>query len=425
MSIKRYSPSFPIFIFLAMVIMAVTAMISFSAHITPQKCEESGTPVLYIDTEGGKKIKTKEKYVKATYSINYGGESLSGSCKIRGRGNTTWKTRELYKKPYLLKLDKASSLLGLPEAEKWVLMANTADKTSLRNAYAYYLAKNVWKSGLWTPDAKFLALFVNGRYEGLYALTEKIEIRQNRLPLDTKGGSFLFEVRSPKSKAWNFKSKKGIAFTIKEPNNLGDEEYKKRQDFVQQVEDIIFSEDFADKEKGWQKYLDLQSFADWYLINEFTKNHDARFQASCYLYYNSSTGKIYMGPIWDFDISCGNISYDGCENPEGFWVREQSQWFKRLFEDPFFADFVRERWNSKKELIKKSPEWIHSAAEEIEGPIMINDQLWKNIGHRQWPHAPGWKRRKTFAAEVNYFSDWVEKRFEWMDKAINTSGVQK
>ncbi|MBQ1727487.1 MAG: CotH kinase family protein, partial [Treponema sp.] len=179
MSIKRYSPLFPLFIFLAMVIMAVTAMLSFSAHITPQKCEESGTPVLYIDTEGGKKIKTKEKYVKATYSINYGGKNLSGSCKIRGRGNTTWKTRELYKKPYLLKLDKAASLLGLPEAEKWILMANTADKTSLRNAYAYYLAKNVWKDGLWTPDAKFLALFVNGRYEGLYALTEKIEIRQN------------------------------------------------------------------------------------------------------------------------------------------------------------------------------------------------------------------------------------------------------
>ncbi len=425
MSIKRYSPAFPVFIVLAMLVMAIMILLSLHSHITPQKCEASGTPILFIETESGKKIKTKEKYVKAVYSISYGGETLSGKCKIRGRGNTTWKTRELYKKPYLLKLDKAASLLGLPEAEKWVLMANTADKTSLRNAYAYYLANNVWKSGLWTPDAKFLALFVNGRYEGLYALTEKIDIHPNRLSLNTEDGSFLFEVRSQKNKAWNFKSKQDVSFSIRQPENSSKEKFEAQQNFIQQVEDVLFSNDFTDKENGWQKYLDAQSFADWYLINEFTKNHDARFQASCYLYYDSDTKKIYMGPIWDFDISCGNINYDGCENPEGFWVKEESQWFKRLFEDPFFANLVKERWNSKRELLRNSSEWIHMSAEEIEGPIMINDSLWKNIGHRQWPHAPGWKKRKTFAAEVNYFSDWVTKRFEWMDKAINESEVQK
>jgi len=421
MSIKRHSRTFTICIAVAVIIMAFAAMLSFQNHITPEKCEESGTPVLFIETENGKKIKSKEKYLQATYSLNYDGEILSGSCKIRGRGNTTWKTRELFKKPYLLKLNKAASLLGMPKAEKWVLMANTADKTSLRNAYAYYLSKNIWKNKYWTPDAKFAALFINGRYEGLYAVTEKIEIHPSRLNLNTEKGSFLFEARSQKNKPWNFTSKKDISFSIRQPDDSSKKEFENQQNFIQQVEDVLFSKDFTDKENGWQKYLDVQSFADWYLINEFTKNHDAKFQSSCFLYYDSASEKIYMGPIWDFDISCGNISYDDCDKPEGFWVKEKSLWYKRLFEDPFFANFVKERWNSKRELLEQSSKWVHKSAEKIEAPIMINDHLWKNIGHRQWPHAPGWKKRKTFAAEVNYFSDWIDKRFTWMDKAINES----
>ena len=424
MSIKRYSSAFTVCIILAMILMALAAMLSFNARITVEKCEESGTPVLYIETEGGKKIKTKENYLKANYSLTFDGQTFSGACKIRGRGNTTWRTRELFKKPYLLKLNKAAPLMGFGEGEKWVLMANTADKTALRNAYANHLGRNVWQNEYWKPDSKFVALFVNGRYEGLYALTEKIEILDSRLDLDTKTGSFLFEARSQANKAWNFTSAKGISFSIRQPDDSSKEEFERQQNFIQHVEDVLFSPSFMDKENGWQKYLDMQSFADWYLVNEFTKNHDARLQSSCYLYYDSVSQKIYMGPIWDFDISCGNISYDGCENPEGFWVKE-SAWFNRLFEDPLFANFVKDRWNSKKALVKKSSEWIRDAAKEIENAVLINDLLWKNIGHRQWPHAPGWKKRKTYSDEVEYFVDWVDCRFAWMDKAMQEIGEEK
>lgn len=420
MSIKRHSPLFPALILLAMILMALSAALSFKNTITPEKCKAAGTPVLFIETEGGKRIKSKEKYIKATYSLDCDGLRLSGNCKIRGRGNTTWNTRELFKKPYLLKLNEDAPLMGLPEAKKWVLMANTADKTSLRNSYAYYLSRDVWNNEFWTPNAKFASLFVNGIYQGLYAVTEKIEIQQNRLALEEKSGSFLFEARSQKNKTWNFKSSHGISFSIRQGENLTEQEFLKIQNIIQEAEDSIFSDNFTDKENGWQKYLNIQSFADWYLINEFTKNHDARFQSSCFLYYDSTSKKIYMGPIWDFDISCGNISYNGCDKTEGFWIKQESEWFKRLFEDPYFEQFVKDRWNSKKSLLRNSIEWIKKEAEKLEPAVIINDSLWKNIGHRQWPHAPGWKKRKTYAQEINYLTSWLTERFEWLDQAINS-----
>ena len=394
------------------------AYLSFANHITPQRCESEGTPALLIVTENNKRILSKEKYVKASFKIEWEGGSAQGDCKIRGRGNTTWVTRELFKRPYLLKLNEAAPLLGFPQASKWVLMANTADKTSLRNAYASYLATEIWGSAAWTPRYRFIALFINGKYNGLYALTEKIEAGEGRVEIDTEAGSFLLEVRSQKNKAWDFVSERGVEFSIREPEDKTESEYLDMQAFIQSVEDALFQDDFADKENGWRRFLDEKTFVDWYLVNEFTKNHDARFQASCYMYYDAEREKIFMGPVWDFDLSCGNISWHEVDDPEGFWV-SLTYWYKRLFEDDSFAENVKSRWNERKDELAKSTDIINSMSEEIFSAMLTNDSVWRNIGNRQWPHAPGWRKRKTYRAEIKYMTDFLEKRFEWMDRALN------
>ena len=415
---------------------------SFSAQIKIDDVKKLGLPILYIETENGKKIRSKTDYRKASWTLESPGENaLSGKCKIRGRGNTTWETRELYKKPYLLKLNNPESLLGMAKSEKWVLMANTADKTSLRNSYAEYLARNIFTSQTWIPSSKFIILYINGRFEGLYGLTEKVEMTEGRvfppsLSDDNPSisaeqnpdfsNSFLAEVGRVKPDEWHFETQQKITVTIQQKTESNDsvEMYRLYQEKIQKAENVLFSEDFADQKTGWQKYLDKDSFIDWYLINEFTKNHDAAFQSSCYFFYEQNSGKFFMGPIWDFDISCGNISYDNCENPEGEFINSKA-WYKRLFEDENFKKAVHKRFLEKNDELYESFSWIQEQADKLVPAIKINDAVWKNIGHRQWPHAPGWKNRKTYQAEVDYMIDFLEKRRIWLENEYSMDGENK
>lgn len=414
MKMLRYSRSFIIVFSLFTLALLFVAFASFSAEISLNDCRALGLPVLTIETDGAKKIKSKEKYLKATY-ILFGDETVtSGRCKIRGRGNTTWRTRELYKKPYLLKLNDAQPLLGFPPAQKWVLMANTADKTQIRNAYATHLAEKVWNNVGWTPQYRFISLFINGSYNGLYALTEKIETVEGRLPIREEDGSFLFEVNSRLNKEYNFRTTRGVPFSIHTNDFAGEEVFTERQNLIQRAEDMLFDDS---GKTDWRTLFDMDSFADWYLINELTKNHDARFQSSCYLFYDATKGKIFMGPIWDFDISCGNINWDDCENPDGFWI-STATWYEKMLSDTEFSALVKRRWKERRESLSESLLWLEETAQSLRPAVMLNDAVWKNIGHRQWPHAPGWKARQTYESEVYYMTDWLKKRIAWMDDAL-------
>ena len=396
---------------LAIVVMSVFSLLMFllsaQSRISSETCEKLGLKVMYIDTLAGKKISSKSDWIASRYEL----DGFSGSCKVRGRGNTTWLTRELFKRPYLVKLDEGQPLLGGRSARKWILMANTADKTSLRNRYARFLATQVWNRMRWTPDASFVALFLNGKFNGLYELTEKIEFESLSLP----EGSFLAVVNTKLNKEYNFITMHDTKVSIR-MDNKSTGEYERMRRMVQDAEDALFSNNFA-RDDGWRSFFDEDSFVDWYLVNEFTKNHDAAFQASCWFYFDFSSRKIFMGPVWDFDISCGNVSWDGCDNPEGFFVNTD-QWYKRLFEDETFRVKVCERYSQTQQQLVSSFDWIRKEAQRIKPLVELNDSVWHNIGHRQWPHAPGWKARKTYESEVAYMMDFLQKRKAWMDEAL-------
>lgn len=118
------------------------------------------------------------------------------------------------------------------------------------------------------------------------------------------------------------------------------------KNIFQTAENVLYSADFTG-EDGWRNYIDEDAAIDWYIMNEFAKNNDAIFYSSVYIRYNPTDGKLYMGPNWDFDISCGNINYNGCDNPEGFWIKT-AKWITRMFQDPDFVTHLKARWNNNK-----------------------------------------------------------------------------
>ena len=391
--------------------------------------KNSKLPIVVVTTDAKKPIKSREKYRRAdVYFFNSFSDALAQEenpsenpavslrCRIRGRGNSTWRTFDTNKRSYLLKLDDETELFGMKSARKWILQANVTDKTSLRNAYAYHLGAEIFDKAGWTPKTQFVNLVVNGKSLGLYGLMEKAEIAPNRLDLPTEPGdeSFLAEVNSRLNRAWNFRTDKGVAFSIREKEGASQEYYRAAEKRLKDFEKLLFSEDFSDPIRGYRACIDFDSFVDWYLVNEFTKNHDARFQDSCFLTYDSRDGLLHMGPIWDFDISCGNNQGE-CANPEGLFIQSRG-WFARLWEDSYFRTKVADRWRECRAKIEESLSWIYETADFLEDDAYLDNEVWQRFGYRQWPNAPGCKERKTYRAEVDYMMEWLRKRILWFDK---------
>ena len=131
-----------------------------------------------------------------------------------------------------------------------------------------------------------------------------------------------------------------------------------------------------------------------------------------------------MGPNWDFDISCGNINYNGCDASSG-WRIKNSVWISRLFSDPAFVEKVKARWNevssSLSVLINSSGSTggIQALADEISVSAEYNFLKWKILGIYVWPNAAGYEERITYQSEVDYMVNWLNCRYNYMDEEIN------
>ena len=446
--IKRYSGSFALLFVLLSLAFVLGFMVSSERKISFEDCRALGLPVLEINTSKNKEILSKEDYVKGNFTLTEGKSEknqeivrvVSGECKVRGHGNSTWKTTFTQKKPYLLKLEESQALLGMGSAQKWVLLANACDRSMLRNFYAEYLTHNVWNKMDWNPRSEFVTLFINGKYRGLYSLSEKVEVEKNRLEFEGEG--FLAEIDSHSGRPYSFLSPTGLRFHIRSPKST-QEDYEKWAAKIIELENRLFSSEFEEK-GSYRQYLDVDSFVDWYLLAEFSKNYDSKFYNSVFMHYDYKKQKLFMGPSWDHDIAFGNSGesstgvssmdsmvsnsawlwmfkfFDFSKNStmpadhEGFLIN-QNAWYHRLFNDYDFLAAVVKRWNETREDLKASIDWLREQGRRLEAAGEMNDSVWHLLGSAIWPRAPGYRQRKTYQSEVEYLADWCERRFEWMD----------
>ena len=369
-------------------------------------------PIISIQTENSSNITSKDYYLNGTIEINGTNDSynLFENLKIKGRGNSTW---NYPKKPYQIKFDSKTSILGMPIDKKWILLANYSDKTMLRNQVAFDLGK--FSNLDWTPESRFLELFINDEYLGVYQITQKVEESANRVNIGNNG--FLLEVdQSHRLKIDDvYFNTSNYLFNIKEPKvDFNDDEFNLIKNYIELTENILLGNNFKDPINGYAKYIDVDSFIDWFLINEITKNNDAIFYSSVYLNYMPG-GKLKMGPIWDFDISLGNINYNENENPEGFWIKK-SIWFSRLFEDPHFVTKVKSRFN-----------YFSKNRNVFDQNITSNQLLLINAQERnfyRWPIlgtyiVPNYVYYESYDEEIIYLKKWLNDRFEWLNISIN------
>ena len=292
----------------------------------------------------------------------------SGVGTMKGRGNATWKYE---KKPYSLALAEKTDLLGMGAAENWVLLANATDQSNLHNYLALQLAAG---SGLqWTPECRFVNLYLNGEYQGLYLLAEKVEIGEERL--DISSGDFLGKVDFAsrwKSLSQPFKTNAGRTVEITSPEGLGEDRKTQIQALVNRMEDGILS--------GSLEGMDLDSWVRRYLVDEIVGNIDADLASS---YFYGKDDAVFAGPVWDYDRAFGNTPRN--ENPESFIAATgekargiRSVYYGALAENEVFQARVAELYRD--EFLPRLQAWsqgeILAIAEEISASTRMNDIRW-------------------------------------------------
>lgn len=374
----------------------------------------TGLPVIYLSTAGNGAIDSKDDYVDGGFRVQ-GGRDFDDQTllemEIRGRGNSTWSIHP--KKPFQMKLNDKESVFGMPRAKKWLFLAEYSDKTMLRNTIAFEMG---YLSTLdWTPKSTFAEVFINDEYNGTYNISEKVEESSNRVDISNDG--FLLEIdqleRQAEDDVYFYTNKFLVA--IKEPNvDWQDEEYLYIESYINEFESALFGSNFTDPVTGYAKYIDVDSFVDWYLISEITKNVDSQSFSS--IYFNVIPGeKINMGPLWDFDLSFGNVDYADSQFAEGFWIKS-NPWYARLFNDPAFVEKVKTRFAYFKQNQNFILDKVDMHAERLIWAQQENNVKWRTIGVFVWPNPVVFD---TYVEEVEHLKDWYSTRMAWLDTAIN------
>ena len=331
---------------------ALTAMAG-AAQTTDQL---TNIPTVYVVTDNSAPINSKEIYTTGTVTVASGDEAqccTDVAMGIRGRGNSTW---GMPKKPFRIKFDKKQRFLNNnANAKNWVLLANYADKTLLRNAIAFEISSFVGME--YTPSITFVDLVVNGEYLGNYMVTDQTEVKEGRVPVEEQEitdteepaitGGYLLEIDgfADSEPVW-FTTGQGLKITIKYPKDdeINDAQQKYITDFTQKFENALFSENFTDPETGYRSMVDEESLVNWYIACELTGNSDSFW--STYIYKKRNDDRFYFGPLWDFDIAFNNDDRLGEATRK--LMREHAHdpktWISRIWKDQWFRTAVNTRW---------------------------------------------------------------------------------
>lgn len=392
-------------------------LLAIAACMLPSPAAAADTYAKVFITTGPGTVLTSTTYQPGQLKIEANGSGanfVDGAMQIKVRGNTT---RLMPKKPYKIKLNAPASLLRMPADREWVLLANYSDKTLMRNSIAFEMGHRIGLA--YTPRSETVQLFLNGRDLGAYLFTEQIKSSPHRVNLhagDITGG-YLLEL-DRRSDGRVIQTSRAIPYVLKEPALPSPDQIAYITRHMQEIEDVLHSRDFANPLRGYAQYIDVQSFVNWYLINEITKNADAADLTSIY-FYKSSGKKLAIGPLWDFDLAFGNLNYSDAQYPTGWWIRTNSPWFAKLFQDPAFEARVKTRWRELRSASLDRNALLHlidSEAAALDDMQSHNFSIWNILNKYVWPNrvVPG-----TYDGEIRVMKEWLSARMDWMDQELS------
>lgn len=357
--------------------------------------------------------------------------NYNGHIDIETRGESS---QMFPKKSYALEtVDVAGEninveLLGFPAENDWILYAPYTDKSMMRNDITFKLSRDI---GRYATRTRACEVVLNGDYQGIYILMEKIKRDDNRVDIaslnpdevsgdDLTGGYILRidKIDANDYPQWNVG---GIDFQYFDPE--GDELVAQQRDYIRgfigTVNTSIMGANWQNPTTGYAKYIDVMSFVDHMLISELGLNVDG-YRYSTYMHKDkdSNGGKLVMGPLWDFNLAYGNVDYnDAVETPTAGWLYLDFRvsWFPRLMGDANYRNKMKTRWTSLRQN-KLSNARLNILIDSLAGSLaesqVRNYQRWPILSEYVWPNQ---YIGHSYAAEVTWFRNWIIARANWMD----------
>ena len=424
-------------------------------------------PAVFIETESGTSDQiNSDKNIKEAGTIKVlepdGSFSLEHSLEyIKGRGNTSY--TEFDKKPYQIKLTQDAPFLDMEPGKKWVFVSNSADSSLIRNALSRSLAGHLNLPQ--SEEGTFVDLYVNKEYVGNYYVVEKIEIQENRLllsdlqkatehenetedlstyetawtdttkakqipndPEDITGGYLIerdFDNRFLKEVEINesyFITEAKECFIVRDPEYTSEAQIAYIDSYVQSVENAILSADGIDGTTGksYRDLIDVDSFVCKYLLEEVTANYDGGV-ASSYFYKDSDTidGRLYAGPVWDYDVSWGNSpAYLGqiSTSPERLSRlashSDSSVWFQNLYHKPEVYEKIVSCYAQEiSPYLTLLADEILPMLDEITAASAAMDQVrWEDQYARN-----GYSGDRS--EQITFIADYIKARKDFLDQA--------
>ena len=356
--------------------------------------------------------------------------------QIKGRGNTTW-TKD--KKPYKIKLDKKTDLLGLGPDEKnkhWVLIANAMDPTLIRDRLTGYIGENV---GLeYTPIGFPVDVVMNDKYLGSYLLMEHVRLGKGRIDIDelseedtdplTITGGYIIQggAQTDKNSPSYFVTKSTETWNNHTPSfNPDDGGYENEaqkdyiRNYIQMIEDMLRSDTQSDADGNYySKYMDLTSAAKYWLVQTVSNNIDGLSTGSMYFYKKRDTedeiGKLYWGPLWDFDIAWGNDQVEDLTSAEGFSNTLNHLWILPMLHDTdegSFYQHIQNEWPAIKNLM----------LDIIQDGGML-DKYYNETKKSKVEDVktnPSKDSQNDYETIISNTKKWIEHRVNWIDEHLS------
>lgn len=421
---------------------------------------ESNMPIIILDTNG-QGIPNEPKLNAQMKVIDYGPAAINhpndvptdyaGPIGIEIRGHHS---SGFPQKPYALETRDENgenfniSLLGMPPENDWILLSNYNEKSLIRTTLALDLFRSM---GHYAPRAKLVEVVLNASYQGIYVFTEKIKRDNNRVDIaklrptensaDSLTGGYIIKIDyHSSSDSWlsDFHPmghpEQNVYFVYNYPkaDEITDQQKNYIQDFICTAETILYSDNFSDRTTGYHHYFDVESFIDYFILSEVSRNVDG-YKKSRYFYKDrdSKDGRLHAGPVWDFDWAWKNIlegvfaatdgsgwsytinDYGPDVNPPG--------WYYRLLQDYYFTNKLIDRYQELRQSLLslvRINAYIDSVQTYVSEAQVRHFDLWPIEQDYRAPEAD--PPSPTYEAEVDKLKNWIQLRIAWLDQNIPT-----
>ena len=367
--------------------------------------------------------------------------NLAAKALFHIRGNSS---RAFSKSSYEFKLvDEKNeplklSVMGMVPEEEWVLYAPYLDKTLLRNYMWLNISANIMG---YAPNVRFCECYIDGEYKGLFVMMETIDKAVSRVNISDYDKNdrvvpYLLrmdKIHDERKALITFSSYSShldykAGFTVLYPNvkNLNETVKAQIEQEVSNFEKSLYSYDFNDSKRGYENYIDVDSWVDYYVIQEFLANSDM-CSKSTYMYKDKG-GKLIMGPVWDFNNVCDN--YLSAEyGTEGFLFAENKIWYDMLLKDKKFVEKVQKRYRELRKTYL-SEEYLMNYIDEsvlyLGEAVNRNFEVWGYTFKRENQTSPMEflqpieRNPQNYEEAINQYKTFLKERGNWLDENIDS-----